>query len=482
MNSRSIRFRLIVWHAGLLSGVFLLFGLAMYEGVKFHLERNLGDSQIRRAAQIGTSLLPDIDKTGERYVVDEINLRFAPEINDRLIRITRPDGSVLFASGKPKDSSFDPAGLPMPKHPGTNASTRREQSSDNKDLLVASLPALDRTGRHFLVEAGAPLEPVQVVLQRLLFWLALGLPLVLAAAVAGGHVLVTRALAPVETMGRSAEQISLRNLSQRLPVAPTGDELQRLSVSLNHMIARLEDAFQQNRRFMADASHELRTPLTVIRGELEAMAQQTSINPTVRDTLGNVLEEVERLARIVESLFALAKLEAGEARTKWDRFDLSKLATSTAEQMCLLAEDKSISISCQAPASVPVEGDSARLKQVVVNLLDNAIKYTPSGGAVRLMVGASGEKAVLQVSDNGIGIPAAEQARVFERFFRVDKARSRDLGGAGLGLAIVKSICAAHGGSVELQSVEGQGSRFQVELPLAHPQNGNRHTPPQATL
>jgi len=470
MNSRSIRFRLIVWYSGLLTGVFLLFGLAIYAGVKIHLERNLADTQFRRARQIAGTLLADIDKTGERYVIDEINARFAPELNGRYIRVTRSNGNVVYVSGRPKDQSFDPLSLAVLDSPGTNAFSRKVETVDGKKLLVATVPAVNG----FVVEAGAPLEPVQTVLNRLLFWLILGLPLVLAVAVCGGHVLVTQALAPVETMGRSAEQITLHHLSERLPVARTGDELERLSIALNNMITRLEEAFQHNRRFMADASHELRTPLTVIRGELEAVAQQTALSPALRDTIGNVLEEVERLARIVESLFALAKLEAGEAQAKWARVDLAKLAASTADQMCLLAEDKGISISCDAPSPVPVEGDSARLKQVVVNLLDNAIKYTPQGGAVRLAVGEASDQAVLEVSDNGIGIPLDEQSHVFERFFRVDKARSRDLGGAGLGLAIVKSICTAHGGRVDVQSIEGRGSRFKVELPLAAAKNGEQ--------
>lgn len=472
MNTRSIRFRLIVWHAGLLTGLFLVFGLAIYLGVKFYLERNLGESQSRRARQIALTLVKDIRKTGEGYVIDEVNARYAPEINGRLIRITRGDGSVLYVSAKPNDLSFDPIHLPLMTNPGSNVLMRKETCVDGKTLLVATVPVSAGPQTRFLIEAGAPLEPIQALLNRLLFWLLLGLPLVVLVAVGGGHVLVTRALAPVETIGRSAEKITLQNLSERLPVTQTGDELERLSIAVNHMITRLDEAFQHNRRFMADASHELRTPLTIIRGELEAAVQQARLPPDMRDTLGSVLEEVERLANIVESLVALAKLEAGEAQAKWARFDLAELAATTADQMCLLAEDKGISISCNAPQAIPVEGDSARLKQVVVNLLDNAIKYTPSGGAVTLRVAESGARAVLEVADNGIGIPATAQPHLFERFFRVDKARSRDLGGAGLGLAIVKSICAAHGGQVMVQSSEGQGSQFKVELPLARSLNG----------
>jgi heavy metal sensor kinase len=300
------------------------------------------------------------------------------------------------------------------------------------------------------------------------------LPVVTALAVGGGSLLVKRALSPVDRIAASAERISSQNLSERLPVARTGDELERLSIALNHMIQRLDEAFQYSRRFMADASHELRTPLTVLRGELESCIQEPTPAPEWRERLASALEEVERLAGIVEGLFAISRLDAGEAAAEWVKLDLARLAAATADQMSLLAEDKNIQVTCAATEPVWVEGDQARLKQVVVNLLDNAIKYTLNGGVVGLTVNANHSKAVLEVTDNGIGIPAEALPRVFDRFFRVDKARSRELGGAGLGLSIVKSICTAHHGHVEASSLPGQGSRFRVELPLAAPATNNQ--------
>ena len=184
-----------------------------------------------------------------------------------------------------------------------------------------------------------------------------------------------------------------------------------------------------------------------------------------RDRLGSVLEEVDRLTNIVEGLFAISRLDAGEATAEWMELDLAQLVSATADQMSLLAEDKRIKLTCSGSFGVWVQGDRARLKQVVVNLLDNAIKYTPEGGTVQLTVSTQNGKAILDVVDNGIGIPPQALPRVFERFFRVDTARSRDQGGAGLGLSIVKSICTAHHGNVEATSAPGQGSRFRVELP-----------------
>jgi heavy metal sensor kinase len=281
---------------------------------------------------------------------------------------------------------------------------------------------------------------------------------------------VSRTLAPVERLAGKAEVITQHNLSERLPVARTGDELERLSIALNHMITRLDDAFQNSKRFVADASHELRTPLTVLRGELESLVRRASTAPDDRDRLGSLLEEVERLTKIVERLFALSRLDAGEAQSEWVSVDLAELASTTADQMTLLAEDKRITLSCEAAQPAAVEGDRARLKQVVVNLLDNAIQYTPEGGAVHLKVNASNGHAVLEIADTGVGIPADAVPRVFDRFFRVDQTRSRE-GGAGLGLAIVKSICHAHGGTVEVESAVGRGSRFRVRLPAANRQH-----------
>jgi two-component system, OmpR family, sensor kinase len=203
-----------------------------------------------------------------------------------------------------------------------------------------------------------------------------------------------------------------------------------------------------------------------VRAELESMSSNRSLAPEFRETIGSVLEEVERLARIVEQLFAISRLDAGESQAEWVQFDLAELAATTAEQMSLLAEDKGISVSCAAAQPVLVDGDRARLKQVVVNLLDNAIKYTPEKGRIELRAAASNGYSVLEISDNGIGIPVDALPHVFERFFRVDKARTRDPEGAGLGLSIVKSICTAHGAVVEVES-NGVGSRFRVKLPIA---------------
>jgi heavy metal sensor kinase len=469
MNTRSLRFQLVAWYAALLTSCFVLIGVVTYLVLQSSLVGALKDNQLRRAQQIGQLLLDENRRSGEARVGEEIQARYAPDLNDRLVRIMRSDRSMLYVSSAPKDQAFVPAQLPPPAWSSRTETARQEPLPGGRKMLLTAREVQTPGGARYLIETGAPMDDVQAHLRRWLRFLLVVLPVVAALALGGGSFLVKRALLPVDKIAASAERISSQNLSERLPVAQTGDELERLSIALNHMVKRLEDAFQYSRQFMADASHELRTPLTVLRGELESVIRETTLAHEWRERLGSALEEVERLASIVEGLFAISRLDAGEAAAEWVRLDLARLAAATADQMSLLAEDKNIQVTCAAAEPVWVEGDQARLKQVVVNLLDNAIKYTLQGGAVALTVSTIASKAVLEVADNGIGIPTEALPRVFDRFFRVDKARSRELGGAGLGLSIVKSICTAHHGRIEASSLPGQGSRFRVELPLAAP-------------
>lgn len=451
----------------LFATVFSILGCLLYVTVREYLENTLLETQAHRARQIAETLLSGVPSTGEDYVVRQIRELYAPERGDRFIRVTREDGSTLYVSGPPDDQSFDPSRIPPEASRNDAESRRRENLGDGRSILIAAFKAATAGKASYLVEVGTSAEPVDRFARHLLLLLALGIPLVMAVAAAGGYVLTGKALQPVEKITVKAEIITQHNLSERLPAAHTGDELERLSLSLNRMITRLDEAFGNSKRFVADASHELRTPLTVIQGELEHLASDTRLPADLRDTVGSSLEEVERLGKIVQKLFALSRLDAGEAQEEWVRVDLATLVAATSEQMALLAEDRSIRVTYDGNRPVYVMGDRARLKQVVVNLLDNAVKYTPAGGSVHLKVFASAANGIFEVADTGVGIPAEAIPLVFERFFRVNSDRSRTEGGAGLGLAIVRSICTAHNGRVEVKSAVGSGSRFIVTLPLA---------------
>jgi heavy metal sensor kinase len=466
LNPRSISFRLVAWYAGLLAAIFALLAGLVYLDLRHFLENDLRQAEARRARMIANTLLAHVRQTGEPYVISQAKDWFQPESRDRFIRITRADGTLVYVSGAPKDGGFDPAEIPVFPPPAQTESSRKFRLSDGKTLVIAGLYFKSAGNPDYFVEFGDLLDPVEAMLDHVFLRLAMSLPLAIVVITAGGYWLVRRALAPVERITRAAEQITQLNLSGRLPVSPTGDEMERLSVSLNRMIARLDDAFQNSKRFVADASHELRTPLTILRGELEDLAEDPRLDAGLRERAGSLLEEAIHLSKIVEELFTLSRLDAGESQTEWRQLDLAELARTTAGQMNLLAEDKRIAIICEADQPTPVEGDPVRLKQVVVNLLGNAIKYTPENGEIRLRVSAADGHAILEVEDNGIGISPEALPHVFDRFYRVDQSRSADPDSAGLGLAIVKSICTAHGAEVEAFSQAGRGSHFRIKLPL----------------
>jgi heavy metal sensor kinase len=463
---RSIRFRLTAWYAGLLTVVIVALGALLFIHLKGYLENTLLETQARRARQISDTLVANAASTGEAYVARQVAALYDPERSDRFIRITGCDGRLVYVSGVPNSQAFDPAAVPAAPASAPGDFRRKEPVAGGSALLIAAV-RVGTGGTAYMVEVGTSAAPVETLFHHLLLLLGLGLPFVAVLAASGGYLLIRWTLRPVDQIAVKAEQITQHSLSERLPVPGTGDELESLSVALNRMITRLDDAFLNSKRFVADASHELRTPLTILRGELESMIGEGGVPEPHRERMGGLLEEVERLSMIVERLFALSRLDAGEAQSEWIRFDLAELATTTSGQMTLLAEDRRIAVACDAGSPVMVDGDRSRLKQVVVNLLDNAIKYTPEGGAVRLRVFAAQGLAVLEVIDTGVGIAPEDLPRVFNRFFRVNRTRSQHPDGAGLGLAIVQSICNANRGEIEAESVPGKGSCFRVKLPLA---------------
>jgi heavy metal sensor kinase len=465
MNTRSLRFRITAWYAGLLAGTLIVFGVSVYLGLERYLDWTLQRTLVSECRTIGTELLSQLPVKDNAWLATEINEAYAPEVNSRFIRVVHQGLGVVYLSAAPKDGTFDPSRIPLPSDQEEDGPRKLLFGAGNR-LLIHSMTLKAADGSRFLVESGAPYNQIEVVLHGLLLTLAIYMPFVVSLAVAGGYWLMRRSLRPVDEITKRAEGITSTNLSERLPVIRTGDELERLSISLNRMIERLDDAFQHINRFSADASHELRTPLTVLQLELEGIAQNHRWDASLRDQIGSALEETHRMSRIVESLLAISRLDAGEAKMDKTRLDLGELVASTADEMRLLAEEKSIGLRTHVATGIQVEGDRTRLQQVIVNLIDNAIKYTQQGGKVEISVGGEGNTAVLEVSDNGPGIPSHALPHVFERFYRTDKARARASGGAGLGLSIVKAICAAHNAEVKVSSQEGRGSRFRVELPL----------------
>jgi heavy metal sensor kinase len=324
---------------------------------------------------------------------------------------------------------------------------------------------VELAGEEFTVLLLAPLEEVDRELGLLLTVLAMALPAALVLAGGLGYLLARKALAPMSQLQRLTEEITADRLDRRLPVANPRDELGRLAQTINAMIARLERSFREVRRFTADASHELRTPVAVIRTEAEVALTTPAAVAEHQQLLGSILEECERPTRLTDQLLALSREDAGAARPALEPLDLAALVDGVVETMRPLAENHGLRLYCRRNGPCPVRGDEARLRQVFYNLLDNAIKYTPAGGEVEVRLGRQDQAAVVEVQDTGIGIPAEHLPRVFDRFYRVDKARSRAQGGSGLGLSIAQSLVAAHGGRIELASAPGRGTTCTVTLP-----------------
>src|SRR5207245_676266 len=457
------------WYAGLLASSLLLFGVFVYAGLERYLDFSLQKTLTEQSRSIGTQLLASIPSKRPGWLASEINEAYAPDVNGHFIRVTGADGEILYLSGPPKDNSFDPSRVPSFTTNGKEGYLKHFGMAGGHRLLVTGMVFASPHGKRFLVESGAAYDPIENILHGLLVTLGIYMPLAVSLAIVGGYWLMRRSLRPVDEITKRAQGITSTNLSERLPIIKTGDELERLSTALNHMIGRLDDAFQHINRFSADASHELRTPLTIFHLELEGIAQSPLLVPELADQIGSALEEVQRLSGIVENLLTIARLDAGEVRMAKESLDFGELVSSTASQMRLLAEEKSLSMLCEVARGTYVDGDRPWLKQVIVNLIDNAIKYTPEGGEIEIRVRPSQNTAVLEVVDSGVGISAESLPHLFERFYRADKARSRNSGGAGLGLAIVKAICSAHGAEIKIVSSEGRGSSFSVELPLTAP-------------
>jgi heavy metal sensor kinase len=466
VNTKSIRFRLIAGYTILITAVVMGFGTYTYMKANSYLRLVLEQSLLRRAEAIAASLKTDVDRIDGTELAKEVRDRYTPEQNDRFIRMSEGKQGVFYVSGQPIDRSFDASKVPLTKEwPAKPATLEMDAGGESKLLLVVVKVAVPE--HQYLVEVGFSEEGNDRVLRGLLVTLLIGLPVVVIVAAGGGSVLLQSALRPVRDMIDKANEISHHELNARLPVHYTGDDLEQLSITLNQMITRLQESLLNSRRFTTDASHELRTPLTIIRGELEQLLTRKDIPDSIGERVASLMEETDRLIGIAEGLLTLSRLDAGEALRENVRADLGEMAAATAEQMSLLAEEKEIELICVRHTPAEVKGDRSGLKRIIVNLLDNAIKYTPAHGKVRIDVRAEKRHAYLQVSDNGIGVRKEDLIRVFDRFYRAESVRSTATGGTGLGLSIVHSICAAHGGTVYAENLTGGGSRFVVTLPLA---------------
>ncbi len=328
------------------------------------------------------------------------------------------------------------------------------------DLVTAS-------ESRFLVRAGVSEAPTRALVRSVWFELSFLSAAVLAVGGVAGWAFSRKALAPLARMADRARQITAEQLQGRMDVEPASAELEQLRDAFNDTLSRLERSFGQLRRFTADAAHELRTPLTALRSVGEVGLRSARDEEDLREVIGTMLEEVDRLSRLAGDLLGLARAESGQAPLRLEPLDLAALASEVCENLLVLAEERGQVLDLSGARPVTAQGDRLALRLALMNLVDNAIKYGPEGSRVSIVTGRSTTSAWVEVADEGPGIAPEHRAHVFERFYRIDEGRSRGRGGTGLGLALVKWTAEAHGGRVELEPGPERGSRFRIFLPAA---------------
>jgi heavy metal sensor kinase len=459
----SVRARLTLSYLLVFGSLLVGFSVLIYVLLSRSLYDRL-DSSLSNAAQATASeFLTEIAEfkgDGKAGAADTLRELRVPNIytaifsRENLLASNYPEGQQVFLPPELVASARDSAIPAYSTVPGFGGDGGRMAV-----ILVTT------NGEDYFVTVVEPLRDLVGQLESVERILYMGLPATLLVAGIGGFLLARRSFAPVVEMSNQAKRISATNLQERLNVRNPRDELGRLAAVFNELLSRLDRSFENMREFTADASHELRTPLAVIRGEADVALSQEREAVEYRETLAIIQDEARRLSRLVDDMLALARADAAQQQLQLEDFYLNDLLEETCRTMQVLAMSKSIALTLDVTDDVTFHGDEDLLRRLIVNLLDNAIRYTPSGGAVSVKLASEANTLRIIVSDTGVGIPAESAPFVFDRFYRVHKARSRADGGSGLGLAIAMWVAEAHEGSIEVTSTPGHGSTFTVSLP-----------------
>ncbi|MBI5300821.1 MAG: HAMP domain-containing protein [Chloroflexi bacterium] len=469
----SIRLRLTLWYVLVLAVILVAFSGALYAILSFSLLGEVDRTLERRAGEVQTAadaalqVQSDLRLLRTRFVLPGADVFATPGV---FVQVVSFDGTVVSRSENLGDKviQVSQAVLDRVKE---GESVYVQLTSGGALLRVYVRPLTVRSQNIGAIEVAQSLQDTYATLRRLAVVIVAGIGGALLLAFVIGALLAYSALAPIDRMTQAARDIARKgDLTQRIEHKATGDELGRLAATFNEMLTRIEELFRVQQRFVADVSHELRSPLTAIRGNLDLLKRGAMEDPDERQTALDAMEsESARMQRLVQDLLLLAQADAG-VKVRKDVVELDTLLLDVYGQARLTQSGVKVSLGNEDQAQVL--GDADRLKQLLLNLVDNAIKYTPSGGEVKLSLERDSDWVRVAIADTGVGIPAQDVSRIFDRFYRVDKARSRDPsarsgGGTGLGLAICKWIAEVHGGRIEVQSEVGKGSTFTVWLPVA---------------
>ena len=461
----SVRTRLTLWYTAVLLATLLVISVLSYSLLRRSLVMDLDESLLAAAQVIDDTRLtpPSPAAVDPERLLREI---LGTDFYDKVFRLLDPRGNAgLEWMSRGADA------LPLSNVARANAERRRRtfesiRSASGETLRLLTTPVV-RNGRVTdIIQVGMPTARLDRTLVRFVEALLLLIAPALFFATIGGAMIARAALRPVDEISAIARRITAEDLTERIPQRGTRDELDRLTATLNEMLARLDAAFAQLRRFAADAAHELRTPLTVLRGGLEVALRNPRSAAEYERVLRSSLEEVERLARLAEDLLLLSRATAGLEGTRAS-VDLQPLVMDVAEIGIRLAQPRGVTVHVKAAPPLSVLGDARALRRATLNLVENAVKYTAARGTVEITLSREERWAVLAVTDTGPGIDAADFTRVFEPFVRLDTARARETGGTGLGLAIAQAIVVAHGGTIGVHSAPGAGSTFTIRVPLS---------------
>lgn len=453
----SIRLRLTAWYAVVLTAMMIVYATATFMAVRHEFLERL-DEQLHEDFETAEGLLT---RTADGRAAWAGERHHDPDGDEaKLYEVWSSSGEQLLRAGAP-------ASLPPVALASTGPSYRYSTvlaSGERWRTLTAPIAI----GGHAVVfRVSRSQERVRRQIAEVLVVLALGLPLVVTLAAIGGYALARRALAPIDHLASAARRITAERLHERLTVPHQTDEIGRLATVINDTLARLESSFDQLRRFTADASHELRTPLAVVRGIGEAAVASRRSPAEYEEAIGSMLEEIDRMTHLVDTLLRLSHGDAGTIRLSRGPHDLGQLAREVASSLAILAEERDQRLTLDITDGIVVPVDRLVVREALTNVLDNAIKYGPPESTITIRVARAGDQALVAIADQGPGIPPEHRARIFHRFFRVDEARSRDRGGAGLGLAIAKWAIDIHGGAITVDQRPGGGAEFCILLPFA---------------
>jgi heavy metal sensor kinase len=459
MKKPSIGIRLTLWYLTIFALAQLVFGVGMWLMLRQHLNGLVDENLASQVDDLKTFMEAQKKDASVAKLQEEVNEAYVLEHSGDYLEVHAENGALLFRSTFLQDH---PVRL-------TPQASRKVFS----DLLIEGRPfrftaqKLEANGHVYSILTGVPTEDVVETIQVFRSYLLMFAPLLFVLAAGGGYWLSRRALSPVDALVRTAREISGANLSSRLQKLETGDELQRLSDTLNQMLERIETAFLRVTEFTADASHELRTPISLIRTEAELALRRSRGEDEYKEALRQILLDAECTTALIEELLALARADAGREALHMQPVNLGQTLTRVVEGWRHVATIRNLTFSATFDApDAYVLGDEGALRRLMDILLDNAFKYTSSPGSVHLSVEEQASGVVIKVEDSGAGIAEEEQDKIFQRFYRVDKARSRSQGGAGLGLAIAQWIVTQHRGAIGVKSRLGEGSVFRVELPM----------------